>query len=118
MHGSVIPTLRPSRTEPSYAFGRTALLPLLEPEDAFLVAEVAAPSIAFGRTAQRPLYAQAGIPECWIVSPRKPRIEVHRSLGENGYVETQPRDCGQSVSVQAFPALNSVVVDDLLVAPQ
>jgi len=85
-----------------------------EPEDLFLVIEVADSSLEFDRTVKRPLYAQAGIPECWIVNLKKNRIEVHRSPADNGYEEKRPRDRGQSVSVQALPSLAPLAVNDVL----
>lgn len=85
-----------------------------EPEDLFLVVEVADSSLEFDRTVKRPLYAQAGIPECWIVNLNEDRIEVHRSPSPDGYGEQHHYDRGQSVSVQALPALDPVAVDDLL----
>jgi Uma2 family endonuclease len=41
------------------------------PEDVLLVVEVATSSLAYDRDVKLPLYAAAGVPEVWIVVPRR-----------------------------------------------
>lgn len=59
------------------------------PEDVFLLIEVADSSLAFDRKAKTPLYAQAGIPEYWIVNLNDRQIEIFRSPAEGEYQEKQ-----------------------------
>jgi Uma2 family endonuclease len=53
--------------------------------DTLLVVEVAETSLHRDRTKKLPLYAQAGIPEVWIVNLPAERIEVYRDPTESGY---------------------------------
>lgn len=48
------------------------------PIDIFLVIEVANSSLEFDRGVKRSLYAQAGIPEYWIINLPQKQIEVYR----------------------------------------
>jgi Uma2 family endonuclease len=60
-----------------------------------------------------PLYAQAGIPEVWIVNLQQERIEVY-SQPEGGTYKTLRRlRRGQSVAVPGF-AEAKVKVEDVL----
>lgn len=88
------------------------------PEDVLLLIEVADTSLAFDREVKRPLYAQAGIPEFWIVNLNEDRIEAHRSPHDREYAETQHHERGPSLSVQELPSLDPIAVKDLLGAPQ
>ncbi len=49
------------------------------PEDALLLVEVADSSLPYDRTTKLPLYAQAKIPEVWIVNLSERQVEVHRT---------------------------------------
>ncbi len=55
------------------------------PEDVFLLIEVAESSLVLDREIKLPLYAQAGVPEVWIVNIADQQIEVHRSLTAEKY---------------------------------
>jgi Uma2 family endonuclease len=50
-----------------------------EPADVLLLVEVADTSLAYDRDVKAPLYAQAGIPEVWIVDLNKRELAVYRS---------------------------------------
>lgn len=56
---------------------------LPEPEDVYLVIEVADSTLEKDREVKLPLYASAGIPEVWIVNDQQ--IEVHSQPKENHY---------------------------------
>ena len=59
-----------------------------------LVAEVVSPDDPdrdYGR--KRMDYAEAGIPEYWIVDPRRPEITV-LTLGQDGYIDREPFGVG------------------------
>jgi Uma2 family endonuclease len=65
-----------------------------EPADVLLV-EVADTSLAYDRGVKVPLYAQAGIPEVWLLDLNKRELAVYRSLVNGKYTEVrypQPAD--------------------------
>lgn len=57
------------------------------PEDVLLLIEVADSSLAFDRKVKTPLYAQAGIPEYWIVNLNDRQIEIFRQPSAGDYSE-------------------------------
>lgn len=66
-----------------------------EPADVLLLIEVADTSLAYDRDVKVPLYAQAGIPEVWIVDLNKRELAVYRSPVNGKYTEVrypQPAD--------------------------
>jgi len=84
-----------------------------EPQDVILVVEVADSSLVYDRAAKLPLYAEALIPEYWIVDLVRNRVEVHRNPGAGGYAETVLVERGARVSPLAFPDIE-ISVDDLV----
>jgi hypothetical protein len=52
---------------------------------------------------QRQLYAQAGIPEYWVVDCTAETIEVHRGPGPDGYRDVRLVTGAATLSPQAFP---------------
>jgi Uma2 family endonuclease len=65
------------------------------PADVLLLVEVADTSLAYDRDVKVPLYAQAGIPEVWIVDLNKRELAVYRSPVNGKYTEVrypQPAD--------------------------
>jgi len=83
------------------------------PEDVLLLVEVAEASLAYDREVKLPLYAQAGIPEVWLVHLAENQVEVHRGPREGRYGETQTLVPSQSLSPLAFPEVR-FKVEDLL----
>ena len=73
--------------------------------DVLLVVEVAETSLAWDRGGKLRLYAQAGIPEVWIVDVAHARVEVHRDPAGGVYraVEVVPR--GGRLSPAALPGV-------------
>jgi hypothetical protein len=70
-------------------------------EDVLLLIEVADSSLAYDRSTKLRLYAEAGIPEYWIVDCASEAIDVHRGPGPDGYRDVA-RAVG-TVTLQAFP---------------
>lgn len=68
------------------------------PEDVLLVVEVADTSLTSDRQVKAPLYAQAGIPEYWIVNLRDNVIEVYAEPVEGAYKQSRRAQHGE-----AFP---------------
>ncbi len=54
-----------------------------------LLIEVADSSLRFDRAVNLPLYARKGIPEVWIVDPKRRTVDVHRAPEGGGYAETE-----------------------------
>jgi Uma2 family endonuclease len=72
-------------------------------EDAVMVIEVADTSLAYDRSTKLRLYAEASIPEYWIVDCATESIEVHRTPAAGGYRDASRVVGAGSVSLQAFP---------------
>lgn len=60
---------------------------LPEAKDALLVGEVAETSLDHGLKVKLPLYAQAGVPEVWVVDLLGQRVLLHRKPEGEGYRE-------------------------------
>jgi Uma2 family endonuclease len=56
-----------------------------EPEDVLMLLEVADSSLKYDRETKLPMYAEAGIPEVWLVNLPAQRIEVYRDPTPDGY---------------------------------
>jgi Uma2 family endonuclease len=72
-------------------------------EDALLVVEVADSSLAYDRSTKRRLYAEAGIPEYWVVDCAAETVEVHRGPGPDGYRDVRLVTGEATLLPQAFP---------------
>jgi Uma2 family endonuclease len=72
-------------------------------EDAVLVIEVADSSLAYDRSTKRQLYAEAGIPEYWVVDGALEGIEVHRDPRPDGHRDVRLVTGQATLSPQAFP---------------
>lgn len=55
------------------------------PEDVHLIIEIADSSVEKDRTLKIPLYAQANIPECWLVNLNEQSVEVYTEPDFKGY---------------------------------
>jgi Uma2 family endonuclease len=73
------------------------------PEDILLVVEISDTTLKDDRELKLPLYAQAGIPETWLMNLPDDRIEVYRDPAPEGYrsITLVPRD--GAVTPLAFP---------------
>ena len=81
--------------------------------DVLLVVEVADTSLAYDRDLKIPLYAQAGIPEIWLVDLNSDTIFAYRQPSPDGYQEVREYRRGEWISPPAFPEAR-FRVDDLL----
>jgi len=68
-----------------------------------LLIEVGDTSLAYDRRTKLRLYAEAGIPEYWVVDATAELIEIHRGPGPGGYEETRRATGDATISPQAFP---------------
>jgi hypothetical protein len=72
-------------------------------DDVLLLIEVADTSLAYDRTTKLRLYAEAGIPEYWIVDCTTETVEVYRTPGAGRYRDVA-RIAGQAtLRLPAFP---------------
>jgi len=83
------------------------------PEDTLLVVEVMETSAQYDRERKLPLYAEAGIPEVWLVDLAAECIEVYRRPSPDGYEDVRRRCRGERLSPQAFPDVE-LAVDEVL----
>lgn len=67
------------------------------PTGAFLVIEIADASVEYDQTVKARLYAQAGIPEYWIVNLKTRRLEVYRDPTPQGYQTVQHYTADETV---------------------
>ena len=74
------------------------------PEDVLLLVEVADTSLEFDREVKLPLYAEAGIPEVWLVNPKENLLEAHRDPRGGRYREIRLLSPEEEVSLSPLPA--------------
>ncbi|MEI6444510.1 MAG: Uma2 family endonuclease [Nostocales cyanobacterium ELA583] len=84
-----------------------------QPQDIFLLIEVADSSLEYDKDVKIPLYASSGISEVWLVDIYEQVIIVYRYPSESGYSDIQTLSRGKKLSIQAFPEIN-LVVNDIL----
>ncbi len=84
-----------------------------QPEDIFLIVEVADTTAKSDREVKIPLYAEDSIAEVWLVDINKQCIEVYRTPAPSGYQNVQKFQRGQTLSIQAFPDV-AITVDEVL----
>ena len=80
------------------------------PEDVFLLIEVSDTTLDKDRDEKLPMYAQAEIPECWIVNLRDGVVEIYTDPAGEEYLTRQVFEVGDGVSPSAFPDI-SIPVD-------
>jgi Uma2 family endonuclease len=73
------------------------------PSQAFLIIEVADSSLMLDRQEKAELYAQAGVPEYWVVNVAGRIIERHSEPTDGTYARVTPFRSGETVSPLAFP---------------
>jgi Uma2 family endonuclease len=69
----------------------------------FLVVEVADSTLAYDRGEKADLYAEAGIPDYWIVNLVDDCIEIHREPKEGRYKSVAVHRAGEQVRPLLFP---------------
>lgn len=84
-----------------------------EPEDIFLLVEVADSSFAYDREIKMPHFARVGIPEVWLVSVENETITVYRQPSPSGYTFEQTLRRGDTLALLAFPDVVVTAVDIL-----
>ncbi|MFN3180110.1 MAG: Uma2 family endonuclease [Thermus sp.] len=77
-----------------------------EPPDVLLLIEVADTSLEFDREEKLPLYAEAGIPEVWLVNLKENLLEVYREPREGRYRSIRLLSPSEAASPLAFPEVS------------
>jgi len=80
-----------------------------------LIVEVSDTSLVYDRDTKAVLYAQAGVPEYWIINigQPKPELLVFREPGATGYASRMIRRAGDSISALLASATEIAVADVL-----
>ena len=84
-----------------------------EPDEIIVVIEVSDSSLAHDRDVKVPLYAQANIPETWLMNLVEDCIERFTHPGPNGYANHTIYRRGDRISPSTLPDVE-FAVDDLL----
>lgn len=82
-------------------------------KDVALVIEVCDSTVAFDRSRKLPKYAEAGIPETWLIDLESEHVEVHFSPKETAYGIVKIFLRGENAISETLPALNLPVSDIL-----
>ena len=83
------------------------------PDEALLIVEVADSSLRRDRGLTSEIYAQAGVPEYWIVDLVHGAVEVRTAPQDGHYTRTMTYGRGESIAVVAFPDI-AIATDEFL----
>ncbi|MDZ8023764.1 MAG: Uma2 family endonuclease [Nostoc sp. DedQUE11] len=83
-----------------------------QPQDIFLLIEVADSTIEYDREEKTPLYAEAKIIEVWLVDINEQIVEVYQQPTAARYQLMQKFASGETLSIKAFPDVN-ISVDEI-----
>ncbi|HEX6292718.1 MAG TPA: Uma2 family endonuclease [Herpetosiphonaceae bacterium] len=83
------------------------------PSDVLLLIEVADTSLEYDRDVKLPRYAQAGIPEVWLVDLHEGTIRVYTQPTDAGYRVIQHLRSGETAVATAVDGL-AIVVNDIV----
>ncbi len=84
-----------------------------QPEDIFLLVEVADSTIKYDREIKIPLYAENGISEAWLIDINRQLVEVYRQAEGNIYQNVQQFFREDILTIEAFDDIN-LTVDEIL----
>ena len=76
-----------------------------QPSDALLIIEVADSSVEYDRDIKIPLYAEAAIPEVWLVNLPQETIEIYVQPVGDSYREIHLVKRGESLASKSIPNL-------------
>ena len=86
------------------------------PKDVFLLVEVAETFLSFDQEVKRPLYAEAGIPEYWIVDLKTPAVHVYRDPAGDTYRTHTTYGLDDELEVANLPDCPPLSTDPVLLA--
>jgi len=109
-------TLRDSEPEPdiSVVRGKPDDWIMEHPKTAHLVVEVAVSSVAVDE-GMAEIYAEAGIPEYWLVRPEDRVVDVYREPTNAGYLSKRTLKQADTLECQSIPGVK-ILVSDILPA--
>ncbi|NMG07555.1 Uma2 family endonuclease [Brasilonema sp. UFV-L1] len=84
-----------------------------QPNDIFLIIEVADTTVKYDREVKIPLYAEDKITEVWLVDINEQCVEVFSEPTADGYQNVQKFRRGESLAIQAFGDVK-ISVDEIL----
>ena len=84
-----------------------------QPQNIFLLVEVADSTVETDREVKIPLYAEQGIVEVWLVDINAQCVEVYRHPTPTGYQDMQKFQRVQTLVIQAFPDIN-ITIEQIL----
>ena len=84
-----------------------------EPSDVLLIIEVSETSLEVDRDVKLPLYAEAGIPEVWLIDLQTKNVNVYRTPDGRRYSETEEYTATQTLSPRAFPDIRITLTEFL-----
>ncbi len=70
------------------------------PDDTLLVIEVSDTSLSYDREVKKPLFAEAGIPELWIVNIEDEQVEVYKNPVKGDYGRRQDFKRGDTIFLE------------------
>ncbi|HEU0144777.1 MAG TPA: Uma2 family endonuclease [Nitrososphaera sp.] len=76
-----------------------------QPMDVLLIIEVADSSVEYDRDIKITLYAEADIPEVWLVNLPKETIEIYAQPSDGAYQEIRIVQRGESLTSKSIPSL-------------
>ena len=76
------------------------------PEDVLLVIEISHTTLRFDTKIKGPLYAEAGIPEYWILNVPQNALEVRTDPVNGRYTRLQTLKPGELITPRAFPQVS------------
>jgi len=82
-----------------------------QPEDIYLLIEVADSSLNYDRAVKIPLYAAARIPEVWLIDLNENALEVYRHPWRDRFSHIQILQSNLTISSLAFPEINFTVAE-------
>jgi Uma2 family endonuclease len=82
-----------------------------QPDDIYLLIEVALSSVEYDRAVKVPLYAHAGIQEVWLINLNENCLEVYRYPLRDQFSQIQILQPNLRISSLAFPNLNFTVAE-------
>jgi Uma2 family endonuclease len=112
MHGPYVASDE-SEPEPDVSVAPRGASMLVHPASSVLLIEVSDSSIKKDRRIKAPIYAEANVPEYWIVdiSSRELRVEVHTDPGREGYRRVEILRDGDVLRPIRLPGVELAVAD-------
>jgi Uma2 family endonuclease len=83
------------------------------PEDILLIIEVADATADYDRSVKARLYAEADIPEYWLVDLTRDRVDAHLQPVDGRYKTVRAYRRGERLRLEALPGVD-IAIDDIL----